>query len=692
MNGNIILALPVFFPILAAVITYFPGRGRPSFRSAAVILITAAELALTVFCLMKAMGSSFSIAECWLFFELDGFRAIYAAVVAFMWFITAFFSPEYFSHYHNRSRYYFFFLMTLGATQGVFLSADLRSTLLFFEIMSLTSYAWVAHDESPAAMKAAGTYLGIAIIGGLAALMGLFLLNNALGTLHISELYAAGAALESKAVLYTASACLLLGFGAKAGMFPLHIWLPKAHPVAPAPASALLSGVLTKTGVFGILVIACDILRHDHVWGMLMLALGTVTMVLGALMALFSIDLKRTLACSSMSQIGFVLVGVAMLCLLGEENALAARGTLLHMVNHSLIKLDLFIIAGVVYMNTHRLDLNTIRGWGKGKPLLHAAFLSGALGIGGIPGFNGYISKTLLHEAIVEYAHHSHLAVISVVEWLFIISGGITLSYMLKLYICIFHEGEKPQKANYLSPLSALSLCAAALLPLLLGILPYTVQDKLADLGTVFMHAASPAHAVHYFSWINLKGAVFSVAVALFVYPVIVRCLLMKKSDGRKLYINAIPEGFDLEDGFYRPLLLRWLPALFGSLAGLFGENKLLAPICKAALTGLKTAAAFICGIPDGIVYLLRRTLYKNSPLPQEHKHIAFLHGLGALLDSVRQRLRLPQRQRESYAELLTDAAVTITQTTRGIAGNFSFALLMACIGICAALVYLLFI
>ena len=136
-------------------------------------------------------------------------------------------------------------------------------------------------------------------------------------------------------------------------MFPLHIWLPKAHPVAPAPASALLSGILTKSGVFGILVIARNLFRADVAWGDAVLFLGVVTMVLGAVLAVFSVDLKRTLACSSMSQIGFILVGVAMQGLLSGENALAAWGTILHMLNHSLIKLVLFVAAGVVYMGTN---------------------------------------------------------------------------------------------------------------------------------------------------------------------------------------------------------------------------------------------------------------------------------------------------------------------------------------------------
>ena len=134
---------------------------------------------------------------------------------------------------------------------GVFLSADLLTTFVFFELMSFTSYVWVAQEENVASLRAAETYLAVAVIGGMVLLMGIFLLYRELGTLEIAELARAAESLRDKRILYAAGTCMLVGFGAKAGAFPLHIWLPRAHPVAPAPASALLSGILTKTGKIG---------------------------------------------------------------------------------------------------------------------------------------------------------------------------------------------------------------------------------------------------------------------------------------------------------------------------------------------------------------------------------------------------------------------------------------------------------
>ncbi len=328
MRTNMILAFLVFYPMIGAFVSYIIGRFHKTARDYFADFIVISEFAVTLYLFCTFNGSSIrsfsidSFAGLGIGFVMDGFSSVYALAAAVMWMMTTVFSKEYFKHYHNRNRYYLFMLLTLGATMGVFLSADLYTTFIFFEMMSFTSYVWVAHDERKASLRAAETYLSVAVIGGMVMLMGLFLLYHELGTLEIASLLKLAEACENKTMLYVAGGCITLGFGAKAGVFPLHIWLPKAHPVAPAPASALLSGILTKSGVFGMLVVSCNLLYGDGDWGSVILLLGCITMFGGALLALFSVDLKRTLACSSMSQIGFVTVGIGMQGLLGEENTI----------------------------------------------------------------------------------------------------------------------------------------------------------------------------------------------------------------------------------------------------------------------------------------------------------------------------------------------------------------------------------
>ena len=232
----------VFMPFIAGFISWLIGRKSERVRDIFVIIVSFIELVLCMF-LPSALPSFeiHSILGSGLTFTTNGFRAIYAIITAIMWAGTSLFSKEYFAHEReNLNRYWFFILLTLGATEGVMLSGDLMTSFVFFEILSFTSFTWVIHEENTGAIRAGYTYLFIAVIGGLILFMGLALMQNACGTLSFETLKEAAAASAGKKQIYIAAVCILIGFGAKAGMFPVHVWLPKAHPVAPSPASALL--------------------------------------------------------------------------------------------------------------------------------------------------------------------------------------------------------------------------------------------------------------------------------------------------------------------------------------------------------------------------------------------------------------------------------------------------------------------
>lgn len=696
MEMNMILAFLVFYPMIGALVSYIIGRFHKTARDYFADFVVISEFAVTLYLFCTFDGSrilSFSIdsfAGLGIGFVLDGFRSVYTLTAALMWMMTTVFSKEYFKHYHNRNRYYLFMLLTLGATMGVFLSADLYTTFIFFEMMSFTSYVWVAHDERKASLRAAETYLSVAVIGGMAMLMGLFLLYHELGTLEIAALLKQAAACSDKTLLYVAGGCITLGFGAKAGVFPLHIWLPKAHPVAPAPASALLSGILTKSGIFGMIVVSCNLLYGDGDWGSVILLLGCITMFGGALLALFSVDLKRTLACSSMSQIGFVTVGIGMQGLLGEENTMAAMGTLLHMVNHSLIKLVLFMAAGVVFMNVHMLNLNEIRGFGRKKPLLHFIFLMGALGIGGIPLWNGYISKTLLHESIVEYTQLLKEGVLmpamfgtgamKCIEWIFLISGGMTVAYMVKLYVAVFIEknsdADRQERFDgmkqYMNWQSKLALTVSAVLLPLMGCLPGIIMDFLAKRGISFMNAEALGETVHYFSVNNLKGALISVIIGAALYGLILRPFFMRKTETGRIYVNLWPSRLDLEDHFYRPLIV-----VLCAVCGFFAR------VCDSLV--------------DGVVVLLRKTVYRDKALPFElSEGTVFTYQLGRLMNKIEEWIekKFPNEKRRHH-EFIHELAMIhleIRENRMVITRSLSFGLILFCVGLILTTVYLLIV
>lgn len=631
-----------------------------------------------------------------LHFKLDSFRILYGSIAAFMWLMSTLFSKEYLSHYKNKGRYYCFTILTFFATEGVFFSADFYTTFIFFEIMSFTSYVWVAFDEKRESLRAAATYLAVAVIGGLVMLMGIFLLYDTVGTLVFDELigsYEQICILNNSGVLarklMASGLCMLFGFGAKAGAFPLHIWLPKAHPVAPAPASALLSGILTKAGMFGILVLTSYLFLGCTAWGSLILIIGVCTMVVGAVLALFSVDIKRTLACSSVSQIGFILVGVGMSGLLGEENLLAVRGSLLHMVNHSLIKLALFMAAGVIFMNVHELNLNKIRGFGRKKPLLNYIFLMGALGIGGMPLWNGYVSKTLIHESIVEYTKLLEENIVSSmfrigamkgIEWAFLISGGLTVAYMTKLYVAVFVEKNSDSavqekfdnlRGTYMNGLSATVLTISATLLPVMGFFPGQVMGRIADLGQGFMQVEKEADKMAWFSLENLKGAAISILIGAIIYLVMVRLWMMKKENGSTAYINRWNQYLDLENLIYRPILLKAFPFVFGV-------------VCRV-----------LDSMIDAVVVFLRKTVYRDSKLPHElaegtfltHVSGCFINGLQSVANATIFRRHPKEMDYEHKFALLQEEW---SENTTIIGRSLSFGLLLFCAGLIITVVYLL--
>ena len=721
-----------FFPVIGAVICFLVGKGSVDARNGLATIVTVAEFA---FCIAFLTYPDYELHVNWvagegIFLKIDGFRRLYTVIVSFVWTMTTLMGHNYFEGHERTGRYYFFSLVTLGETMGVFLSGNLYTALVFFEMMSFTSFVWVAQEETAEAIRAAETYLAVAVIGGLMALGGILVLKHLLGTTDIDLLYEAAVQSGRTPALYAAGILILLGFGAKAGMFPLHIWLSKAHPAAPAPASALLSGILTKTGIFGVLVLCCRLFRGDAFWGSLILLLGLITMLLGAVLALFSVDLKRTLACSSVSQIGFILIGSGLISLLGEEAAIAARGTLLHMVNHSMFKLVLFMCAGVVYARLHKLNLNDIRGFGRKRMLLGIAFAVGALGISGVPLFSGYVSKTLLHDGLLEYMallgeKGMSTLPMRAAEGLFLLSGGCTFAYMLKLFVCLFidrhptrqHEFLRMKRSVDLSTGIALFLSAALIV--ILGITADFSMNLIADVGTDFFAVERPEELQHFLNGEALLGAGISLGLGLIIYFGFVRTCLMKTVNGQKVYIDRWPSRLDLEELLYRPLLCRWLPALFGFLAKPFGENRLLGPAAEYTLKGSAFAASFLgenkalapaakaglrgTGIlarllgdsADAGILGLRLSLFRDRHYEPVDKQTARTTGrlsyrLGAAADRLAVRRGKEEEGEARYANLLLRAEKTTRESRKGLHGNLSYALLWLCLAVCAVFLYIL--
>lgn len=671
MNLGLVLFL-ILFPILAGLLVYFVGNKFPKVRE--ILAVSSNGLILIAMVVLLAFNFNQDsvvyldkICGLGLTFKLGSFNLIYGFLSVFLWMMTITFSKEYMAHYQNKGRYYLFYLITLSGVLGVFLSGDFLTTFIFFELMSFSSYPLIIHDEKEESKKAGITYLSVAVVSGMILLMGLFVIYNQVGSLNFDSIRAFTEGGEISLPLFVGGLLTFIGFSAKAGMYPLHIWLPKAYAVAPAPATAILSGIMSKTGVFGIIILCSNLFFTNEQFAFILLTFAVITMFLGALLALFSVNLKRTLACSSMSQIGFILTGLAFMLLLKEEGSLGAFGSLLHLINHSFIKLVLFMCAGVVVMRLHALNLNDIQGYGRKKPFLMVCFIIGALGIMGIPLFNGYVSKTMIHEAIVEYIHHHHLAgneliLFKGIEYVFLFSGGLTISYMLKLFVCLFVEKHPTKQEefdndkNYLSVLSKVVFIISVIMIPVIGLLPNILDISILNTTHEFFNVHIIDHAIEFFNWTNLKGAVISISIGLAVYFLVVRTIFQSKD---RKYLDLWPKVLDLETLIYVPVL----KFIFYFLAIILRLFDLLL---------------------DGIVLILRKTVLKSHTYHYEKKSLAFIFG--GLFD--KKDSDNPHKH-ANRAELISKG---IYSAQRDVSSSFTFALSMLCFGIVIIITFILFI
>ncbi|MCY6355215.1 complex I subunit 5 family protein [Clostridium sp. ZS2-4] len=588
MNPKNLLMFILVFPLISSFIGFALGKKNESYRKIFYIIMTGITFAVVAYLYKYVALETIEISVphimgTGLHLKLDVFRYIFVFITTFVWFLVTIYSTQYLISYKNRNRYYLFFMLTLWSTIGIFISENILNLFTFFEIMSLTSYALVIHDEDEYAHEAGDTYIVMAVTGGLILLMGLFLLYNYTQTFEISELQHAVANLGR--VKYLISVLIIIGFGVKAGMFPLHIWLPKAHPAAPAPASAILSGILVKTGIFGIIIVVNIMMAGDVLLSAGILVMGFITMFIGGFLAMFQRNIKRILAYSTMSQVGYILVGIGLIGLLKDHKVIAIYGTLFHIINHAIFKVLLFMGVGVVYMVLHELSINKIGGFGRDKTALKIIFLIGLLAIIGMPGFNGYTGKTLLHSALSE-AHHMYGGIwFTIAEVVFTASSSFTVAYLLKIFVAVFveksdHNIEKAKTIITKRALFPIGVLAAVVV--YIGLRPETVLHLIEKAVEPFGNIHHNVHA-HFYSGSHVMSAIFTILLGVAVYFFFVRKFLRKGTGEHWWYENPALNWFNIENHVYKPA---WKVVFFVSSV-----------VLKAIDVGLIQTVAFFSNI-----------------------------------------------------------------------------------------------
>lgn len=558
LNPQVILVFIILIPLIGSFISFIIGIKDEKARSVFNITMTGANFFIITSLYLNVMNGTVdifipNIMGTGLFLKLDMFRYIFVWLTSLIWFLITIYSTQYLLSYKNRNRYYLFFMTTYWSTLGIFLSNNLINLFTFFEIMSLSSYPLIIHDEDKYSHDAGKTYLIMAVSGGLVLLMGLFLLYDFTQTLDIDKIKYVIQDIGN--IKYAIAGLIIAGFGVKAGMYPLHLWLPKAHPASPAPASAILSGVLLKTGIFGILITS-EIMGFSDIYiSNTLVVLGFITMFLGGFLAMYQRNIKRILAYSSMSQMGYIIVGIGLMGILHEHKAIALYGTIYHIINHMIFKVLLFMSAGVIYMKLHELSINGIGGFGRKRKTLKICFFIGSCAIMGVPGFNGFISKNLLHHALAEAVHLYGGIWLYIGELMFVISSAFTTAYLLKLFIAVFVEKSDHDIENIKMKVTGRALVPMTILAALIifiGLKPNFTMNiiyKAAESFYIYDNIDT-----HFYNLENIKSSFLSISLGTLIYVFFIRRVLKKGSGENWWYENTALNWFSLEKDLFIPV------------------------------------------------------------------------------------------------------------------------------------------
>ena len=481
------LILSILFPVLLGlgvlmkreiknrkVLLTLTGAGLIVTAALGLGVVFAGEAELMLF----SFGKNLDI-----YFHVDTMGKLFAVVVNAVWVIAGFYAFEYMKHEQEEKRFFGFYLMVHGILNGLVFAGGMVTFYLFYELMTLLSVPLILHNRSKDAIKGGLKYLFYSLFGAYMVLFGLFFLNRFAdsltflpgGTLNL------GAVAGNETLMLVVALSMIIGFSVKAGMFPLHAWLPTAHPVAPAPASAVMSGIIVKMGVLGMIrvvyyLVGADFIRGtwvQTVWS----SLALVTVFMGSMLAYREKVLKKRLAYSTVSQASYILFGLSLL------QPAAMTGALLHVVFHAVIKSCLFLSAGAIIYKTHKTNVEDLRGIGKEMPVAIWCYTFASAALIGIPPASGFISKWFLATGALDSG-------IPVFSWLgpvvLLASALLTAGYLLPITVKGFLPGadfnyreleKKEPNLTMLIPLLLLAVLAVAL-----GVFPNPLADYIATL------------------------------------------------------------------------------------------------------------------------------------------------------------------------------------------------------------------
>ncbi|MFA5032524.1 MAG: NADH-quinone oxidoreductase subunit M [bacterium] len=426
----ILLILPLISVPMVCLLGMVLREWFAAFSTLAIFVIALRLLPVVLIAPIKFNFATFPVLNTPMSLNLDLLALIMVLLISFLGFLATLFSISYAKEYKNLNFYYSMLMLFIGSMIATVVAGDLFTLFIFWELMTLFGLFLVMHNQTQVSVDAGIKFFIMTIVGSMFMLLGIIFIYYSQNTVDISLLSSRELLLSSKATNWLLL-FFFIGAGVKAGMVPLHTWLPDAHPAAPSPISSLLSGVMIKVGIYLMLRIFWQIFITPVVWQFILCAIGSITILVGVFMALVQHDAKRLLAYHSVSQIGYMILGI------GTGTIVGVAGGLFHLMNHALFKGLLFLCIGAVIYRAKTRDLSKLGGLAKFMPITFVTCLIASLSISGVPPFNGFVSKWMIYQGIIEGGRQG---LILWPIWLIAATFGsaLTLASFTKLLYAIF--------------------------------------------------------------------------------------------------------------------------------------------------------------------------------------------------------------------------------------------------------------
>lgn len=556
MENNYGILLILLFPVIGGLIGFYLGKKDKGTRNDWIDIVMIVQLVMLVYLAYVTIGKGGEAAlvlgdflGIGLSFTMDTVRVLLSILVTVVFGIITQFMKESMKKEPGSNRFYFLFLCLYGMILGACMSNNLFNFFMFTTLALLVAYPLIMHRRDEAALKNANIYISFLIAGVVLILTGVTILFGYLGSVSYGGMYSSVMSRGGNSVILLGGLLMFAGFAILAGMFPVQFMVTRGCSYGLIEISAVLSSVVSKLGIYGMLILAVDLFVENTLYGKILLVGGILTIIWGILVTLTSTDIRKILMGLDIAVNGFNMLGVSFILLSSSFNAYAVRGSVYMLFMSALSLMVLYMVALEQVRKIKTYEIKGLIASGKGNKLLCAACLLACASLGGVPGTAGFLSYSMIFKTIFTNLGWKWLMVVYIILWAFFMTAVVRV--FMKLFVSKKDEtirilateeelqtgeetiDEEEEKKNpYLW--AELLLLLTGLAQLAVGILPKLTVEKVVPAFTEFLHGKTLADAAPYYSTAALAAYGIAVVLCILLYMNLVHGILLRAIKNKK--------------------------------------------------------------------------------------------------------------------------------------------------------------